>query len=109
MLTFFHRHIIHDALSLNNGQHQERILLFQFHPAFHINLKYPVIVAGIQLVHPVLGQIQHRPDALLCGLCRNGDDIQTLFNVKFPRTAVLQSVIIVDAVGNIAVLLRLKQ
>ena len=64
-----------------------------------------VVSAGVQLVQLVLRQSECRRYTVLDRFRRNGDHVDALLNVKFSRLAVLQSVIIVHTVGNIAVLL----
>ena len=73
-----------------------------------IQLVNLIVSAGVQLVQPVLRQSECRRYTVLDGFRRNGDHVDALLNVKLSRPAVLQSVIIVHTVGNIAVLLCLQ-
>ncbi len=96
---------IHSALSVKHTHIKEWMTLFKLQFTIKHKLINLIILTLNKLVPLILWEIVCVHDTVLCGLCRNCDDINTLLNMKLSRLAVCESVIIVYTVCDVTVLL----
>ena len=78
MVAFLDSLSIHSALSVKHTHIKEWMTLFKLQLTIKHKLINFIILTLNKLVPLILWEIVCVHDTVLCGLCRNGDDINTL-------------------------------
>ena len=99
---------IHSALSVKHTHIKEWMALLKLQLTIKHKLINFIILTLNKLVPLILWEIVCVHDTVLCGLCRDCDDINTLIYMQLSRLAVCESVIIVYTVCDVTVLLGFK-
>ena len=100
--------MIQKTIALDYADDQERIRLLKLSLPIHFHVEYLIILTLDEFLQFVGLRFPSLDHALGHRCCRHFDDIETLLYMKLTRFAVGKTVIIIDTIGNITVLLCLK-